>query len=352
MKNYIILTIVAALMITACGKKEGGSTYEEKKIAGVKVIRNSTTPADPDLKIVPELLFTVQAEAEDGTENFQSLQQIAVADDGSFFAADPGTFSIRKFSSDGKFITSFGKQGNGPGEFSMMNTGLCTVNNKIIIPDPMRMGVNIFDNNGNFIENINTMQKGIGMVIMPATFAGSSFIALNTTVAQKDGQISMHNKLSVISDTLAVQASVWEKEQLFDPANTAKMMSMGNEYPSYTSGNGNIFLSESGTEKFEISVFNSTGELLYKISMPYRKIRYTEEEKKEINDAMKAYMDPAAKQFTKNFQFEEEFKKVINSMYFDGGGRLWVEKSFESEGDIGLRKIDILKTGSIRIHLI
>jgi len=346
MKKLMVIAIAAFVLFSGCVKKGPDQVFEEKEIAGVKVIKNSGTPADPDLKIVPELLFKITSTADDGTVNFERLQQIAVVSDGSFFAADPGTFSIRKFSPEGKLVTSFGKQGNGPGEFMMMNTGLCAVGDRILVPDPMTMGVKIFDTEGNFVENVNTAQRGIGMIIMPDSFSETEFMALNSTVAQKEEKIIMSTKLSVFTEGLNERSSVWSIDQEFDPQDIAKMMSMGKDYPSYTAGEGIIYISQSGTDKYEITVYDPNGSILYKISMQFRKIRYTEEEKKEMADAVNSYVDPAAKQFMKDYKFEEEFKKAVNTMYVDGKGMLWVEKSFESSaGDEYLRKIDVFKDG-------
>ena len=341
----IIISLITLLM--SCSKGDKKNAENKKVVDGVEIIKNTTEPADPDLKIVPKLIITINDIADDGTENFQNLQMISIADDGSIYASDVGTFSIKKFDTSGKLAGSFGKQGNGPGEFSMMNTGFTVGKDLIYVPDPMTQSVNIFDREGVFIEKINTMAKGVGMITMPSAMSSNDILSYVTQVEQKEGKIILKNSLKILNDKFDEKNKIWAKDVSFDPTDVSKMMSMGNDFPSMTFNEKEIFIGKSGLDKFEITTYDLLGKEKYKIHSPYRKIKYSEKELELANEKIKSIGDETAKQFMKDFKFEETYKKVISAMYFDGEGRLWVAKAYEleDEDDIELMKLDIFKDG-------
>ena len=54
---------------------------------------------------------------------FNNPQGMAIAPDGTLFVVDSGFFRVRKFTQDGYFITSWGNEGTGEGEFGSCNLG-------------------------------------------------------------------------------------------------------------------------------------------------------------------------------------------------------------------------------------
>ncbi|MFO7809839.1 MAG: 6-bladed beta-propeller [Candidatus Delongbacteria bacterium] len=345
MKKYIILAMLAALFLAGCGKSESSERSAEKKKDEINVIKNSSTPSDPDLQVIPEILFTIRPESEEGTENFERLQHVSVAADGSFFVIDQGSYTIKKFSKEGRLLESFGGQGNGPGEFTMLNTGMAVLNDNIFVPDPATMSVQVFGLNGDFIRKINMTEKGSSMIVMPEAFSDENILALNTSVAQREGKIFLKTRLSVFDRDLDPKADLWESEEEFDPQDIARMMSMGNDYPAFTASGTKIYVSEPGVDRYQITEYDVTGKILSKIKMPYRKVRYTQDEKDQITKTTKSYVDASAKEFMDNYSFDEKFKKAVVQMYCDHKKRLWVERAYESTEGQNFRKIDVFKNG-------
>ncbi|MDA3837609.1 MAG: hypothetical protein PF574_01350 [Candidatus Delongbacteria bacterium] len=344
-KILITISIIALLM--SCSKTDKQNKEDENITNDVQVIKNKFKPADPNLQIIPKLVLSINDIADDGTENFQRLQQISVADDGNIYVSDGGTFSIRKFDSSGKLLASFGKQGNGPGEFSMISAGIAAGVDKIYIPDPMTQTVNIFDNEGVFIEKINTMAIGVGMITMPSIMGNGDFISYVTQVEQKDSKIILKNSLKILDDKFSKKSQIWSLDLSFDPTDISKMMSMGNDFPALAFSKGEVFVSKSGVDRFEITAYDLTGKEKYKIQLPYRKLKYSQKELDTINEKMKSFGDDNVQHYMEGFKFEETYKKVISAMYFDGKGRLWVAKANEIDEneDIELVKLDIFKDG-------
>lgn len=76
-----------------------------------------------------------------GNDTIGEVQNIVTAEDGRIYIADCKNFNIFIFSKDGKFISSFGSRGEGPGEIKKYGRGdqLFVVNDHIIFVDPGRI---------------------------------------------------------------------------------------------------------------------------------------------------------------------------------------------------------------------
>jgi len=81
---------------------------------------------------------------------FNLPQQIAVDDERNIYVADTGNSKIQKFTSDGKFLSSFGAYGIEDGEFQSP-VGIAFYENNVYVVDDKRSNIQKFDNDGNFV---------------------------------------------------------------------------------------------------------------------------------------------------------------------------------------------------------
>lgn len=86
------------------------------------------------------------------TDVFGTIQEISITEDGRVYVLDAKNFKIFIFNEDGKFISAFGKRGEGPGEIRnlQMGTQLFSVGNRIIVVDRGR--IHYFTREGKFIK--------------------------------------------------------------------------------------------------------------------------------------------------------------------------------------------------------
>lgn len=87
-----------------------------------------------------------------GTDVFGTIQEIEITEDGRVYILDAKNFKIFIFNEDGKFISAFGKRGEGPGEIRNLRMGdqLFPVGNRIIVVDRGR--IHYFTQEGKFIK--------------------------------------------------------------------------------------------------------------------------------------------------------------------------------------------------------
>lgn len=88
------------------------------------------------------------------------VEHFAWASNGDLYAA--GGYSVTRFSKDGKFLSIFGKPGNGPGEFGIVDEGLHgngihgividSNRNRLYVNDRVNSRIGVFDLNGKFLD--------------------------------------------------------------------------------------------------------------------------------------------------------------------------------------------------------
>jgi hypothetical protein len=89
-----------------------------ESIDGVKIVRNPNSPVFGDLKLDLQEDLKIDR-ADDNNYLFYRLRGIDVDADSNIFVADMGNFRIQKFDKTGKYLLTFGRKGQGPGEFDL-----------------------------------------------------------------------------------------------------------------------------------------------------------------------------------------------------------------------------------------
>ncbi len=101
-----------------------------------------------------------KGEAGTGNDEFDAPTDIAFGANGTFFVsdghtgggADFGNARIIKFDKNGKFLTSWGRKGTGPGEFDVPHALATDKEGRVYVGDRQNNRVQVFDQNGKFIR--------------------------------------------------------------------------------------------------------------------------------------------------------------------------------------------------------
>ena len=143
MKNLsFALVCVAAVILSSCSSE---ATYTVEMVDGVRTVHNLKPLYEGDSKISLEFVRQI-GELDGDNENLQFYIPTGIDFDhfDNMYIIDRGNVRIQKLDPDGNFILSFGRAGQGPGEFSMPGV-LQIVNNKFVyISDVNTRKVNIF----------------------------------------------------------------------------------------------------------------------------------------------------------------------------------------------------------------
>lgn len=115
MKKLIVL-LLPIMILLSCS--EGEKTYTIETIEAVKHIHNIGPLWGDEPKVTLDLV-RVFSSTDETNPNFQFYKpmDVKVDKDNNLYVLDAGDFRIQKYDPDGKYVSSFCRKGQGPGEF-------------------------------------------------------------------------------------------------------------------------------------------------------------------------------------------------------------------------------------------
>jgi len=301
MNNKIVLFIAVFLLtpiiFLSCQKEK---TYTLEVKDGVRYLHNLKPKYD---KPTAGLEFIQQiGEFEPEDENYMFNQPLSVAEDeeGNIFILDAEDYCVKKFTADGKYVSRFGRQGQGPGEFQYPMTIDCRGQSLLVTSMPSVF--HLFDLNGQYIDLFRAPQyQGISMKLMNSNHA----VAYSMSPR---GENTTQNKILRIYDLQGKVLREFGEPFLVDNANsswTANFLAIAVDHQD------NIFISFIHQNRIE--KYSGSGKLLMKIDreLPYELEYKYKKAKMEIRGVIREYLD-------------QDFPYVSSGIGVDGKGRIWV----------------------------
>ena len=97
-----------------------------------------------------------------GDGQFYDSDGIAVDSENNVYVTDWGNDRVQKFDNEGNFITKWGTEGTGDGQFDNLDSIAVDSKNNVYVTDDNNDRVQKFDNEGNFITKWGTEGTGDG----------------------------------------------------------------------------------------------------------------------------------------------------------------------------------------------
>ncbi|HMA54612.1 MAG TPA: NHL repeat-containing protein [Acidobacteriota bacterium] len=157
----IVIAFALAATLAAAGQKI-------ETVDGVKVIHNAGPGAwgkTPKVALEPVLTLG-DVDTADENVAFYMPSTIAVDGAGNLYVLDTGNHRIQKFGPDGKFLASFGRQGQGPGEFYYPAWLAIDAQGFLYISDPNNQRVQVLTPDGKDHKTIKGIDQGVGPVFL------------------------------------------------------------------------------------------------------------------------------------------------------------------------------------------
>ncbi len=158
MKISLRLTLYFFLITGLISSTDG---QKAKTVNNIKIIQNKKKPQPPrnaSYKVSFELELII-GESDDPDQSFSEVSNFVVDDDMTLYALDFKDRKVKVFDDAGRFVRSFGKQGQGPGELQMPAGIHLTSSNELIVEDAMGRKLVYFTKEGTFIKEVSFADK-------------------------------------------------------------------------------------------------------------------------------------------------------------------------------------------------
>lgn len=154
----ILAIALTAAMAAACGQDSAAPTTDLTTtfdtVGSVIHVTNAGTP--PPARLVPVVSIGPKTFAQtESPDEFGRVTSVALGGDGEIFVADGIYFEVRVFGLDGAHLRTFGREGEGPGEFRSIYS-LAWVGDRLLTYDPLQGRIGEWSAQGEWLGQRST----------------------------------------------------------------------------------------------------------------------------------------------------------------------------------------------------
>jgi hypothetical protein len=235
---------------------------------GVQVITNPEKPSSPpgsprQMRITKELVIGKSSGHDEYM--FGEVEGVAVDDFGRIFVLDSKQTLIRVFDRNGAYLKTLGRKGQGPGELQTPQHIFTTWQEEIMIEDHSPRQFVFFSWEGEFLRNVSFARA---FIFTTGIDSGGNFIGIVQT-AEPDGNVQVLSRYSPEFDYLHTVGYPIKGDR-----GTYNFFKPWLRW-SVFKGDHVIF---SFSERYELLVYDSRGQLVKKILKKYKPVKISEEE--------------------------------------------------------------------------
>ncbi|MFO8183819.1 MAG: hypothetical protein R6U39_06555 [Candidatus Aegiribacteria sp.] len=311
MKYALLLTAAALILQSAvsCGGGEGDEVAE--------------VPSENDAGSHLQLSVTDTIGVELGSPDYVFGHVVEAARDskGNVLILDTSTMSVRKYSEQGEFLASAGRQGTGPGEFQMP-MGLTVLGNNLVLVSDMGAGaVSVFSDSLQWRKNITGFFPRPPFTM--TTAGDSAFVGMMPAFNREEGLRGYSiAKLDMDSEPSVVYA---EEMRPFDPSMMGPQSD--DDQPVFTSDNtGRVFIAWPGTDAVSVTGYLEDGEEYLSIEERIERVEKTPEELAAEREDFQEFTSRTGRRISRaDASFDPvPYRRAVSELGVDSDGRLWV----------------------------
>lgn len=156
-----------------------GLAQKVETVEGVRVIHNGKQGVwgkEPEISLQPAGTLG-EVDTADANFAFYLPGDIAVDAAGNLYVLDSGNHRVQKFNPEGKYLATFGRQGQGPGEFYFPTSIDVDPDGNIAIADPQNKRIQILTQEGKEKKIVRLVQENFNSI----RFARSGMIIMDQT---------------------------------------------------------------------------------------------------------------------------------------------------------------------------
>lgn len=156
--HVLTICLLVSLIGASGAVLRATSSLQGRKEREIVVVRNSRTPVrvpgGPSRLVLADEL-TIGRGADENSQ-FQELQSVQADSEGRIYAIDVKECLIKVFDSEGRFLRTIGKKGQGPGEFTLPARIVLTPTDEVAVLDAGNRRLSFFKRDGTLIKELST----------------------------------------------------------------------------------------------------------------------------------------------------------------------------------------------------
>lgn len=319
MKKLIVTGAMILLLSLISCSKNSGQTYEVSLVEGVKIVKNSSEPANSGFK--PELLkiYETSGENADTTGIWKKPLTFTIDENGNVYVLDLLAGNLKKYDAKGNFVKSIGNKGQGPGELYFPNS-LSIYKDTIMVCSSGSRKMVKFDLDGN---HLNDKPLGATNPQLLNGLDNGNFIGLVQSFNQQKMEIAFN--IELLNSNLE-RVKVLKEKNL--PVSQMQNLELLDLLTPYTGSANLVALPLNSEDKYQIDLYDANGKKIIQLNKNYRKLNLGKEERDEFDKAMAALTPQGVQPKSK-----AKFKKAVNKVLFDSKDNVWVFPSLERDSE-------------------
>jgi sugar lactone lactonase YvrE len=306
-------------------------------------------------KVQVELVRTLgDVAAEDETVAFYMPAGLALDSRGNLYILDTGNHRVQKFSPEGRYLASFGRQGQGPGDFSYPDSIDIDAEDMVWVSDPNNQRIQVLTPEGAERRTLSFVKERVGKICrtksgLVMAGGGGVFFIDPGSEEEKKALPKLFKKLDLNGKVVGEYGEPFEFDHPL-------VNQMGNQVTFAVDENDCVYLAYHYQNR--VDKYSPEGKLLWRSD---RKLDYGTDPPKdkgkreargggvtiqmpEMNQCAEGIaVDPSGRVWvvTLNRQTKEEEKVGVNmSVSMSGGER---KMSMKAQGNTDLRTTDMYK---------
>jgi hypothetical protein len=253
---------------------------------------------------------------------FESRGDIAVAPDGSVFVSNTTRHTIYKFDPAGRFVKSFGRKGQGPGDLTHPGR-LSVLDGKYLVVGEYATNqrLSLFDLDGAFVEIVGT-----GRFTSQATALGNGKIAYVSTSGRMEAtEMINRNEVFVIDWESGAQKSIAKREIRIPLARTSSggivISSMAGVLLARTRDGGLVV---GTTDRAELEVFTADGALVRTIDTGWKAMPVTAKYRDRYAALQRERAEAEGRKLPAQLPSLPDNLEVLQDVWTDGQGNILI----------------------------
>jgi hypothetical protein len=355
-KNKILILFISICvfsLMTGCGgeksdKVEWQGSVEEKD--GVRIVHNPEAPFFGELELELEQDLSIGNE-EDEQYFFYRAFRLGVDSEGNIYVMDAGNSRIQKFDSNGEYVQTIGKKGQGPGEFDSMFGFFIDQEDQIYVSSGTK--IQKFSADGAFEKGIPLGNRIFNFWVSP-----EDFIYGIMTTSREDGRIRQIVKVDMEGNELEEIAHYAEVDAVNRKGEGGERLAfvlMHNyNHHVYISPFKYASLLYGYSADYRISRLNAQGEpdLIIHKEEPYHSI--SRREKDEIVKGIRNHMAQRNTQWPEDVIMEAcqfpDHRPFFSGITADDQGRIYVHKGKSVLDEDEIQTFDIFSADGVYLY--